>query len=265
MKGNNMSKLIDLSGQTFGYWKVLERAENRQGKAYWKCLCTACGKEKEVCGTHLRGGRSTNCGCIRMKKMRQAIIKNEQGKTYGFLYVKRQATEEEKPRKDRDGVYWNCTCLKCGRENVIVFGDYLRNGDTQSCGCLNSINESKIAQILNNAKIKYKQQIFFNDLTSTERKCDKLLFDFGVYNNDTLIYLIEYDGIQHFERNHFKDSFEITHKNDLIKNKYCFDNNIPLIRIPYDSNYSFEDLKLETTNFLLTPKNEKKYYERIIF
>lgn len=195
--------------------------------------------------------------------MRQANIKNEQGKTYGFLYVERKATEEEKPRHDRTGIYWNCTCLKCGRKNVIVFGDYLRKGETQSCGCINSINESKIAKILNNLKIKYKQQITFNDLTSTKRECDKLFFDFGIYNKDILLYIIEYDGIQHFEDGHFKNTFQRTHQNDLIKNKYCFEHNIPIIRIPYNVDYNINDLKLETTRFLLTPENEQNYYKLI--
>ena len=175
-----MSKLIDLTDQDFGYWHVLKRAENRNGRAYWLCKCTACGKEKEVAGAHLRGGRSTNCGCVRMEKMRQASIKNEQGKTYGFLYVERMATEEEKPRNDRTGIYWNCTCQKCGRKNVIIFGDYLRKGETKSCGCINSFNESKICQILDNANIKYKQQYKFKDLTSTGRECDQLMFDIAV-------------------------------------------------------------------------------------
>ena len=80
-----------------------------------------------------------------MKKMRDSCKKDETGKIYGFLKVIREATQEERPRKDRTGLYWNCTCLKCGRKNIIVFGDYLRNGDTKSCGCINSINESKIA------------------------------------------------------------------------------------------------------------------------
>ena len=71
-----------------------------------------------------------------MEKMRQASIKHEEGKTYGFLYVVREATKEERPRLDKTGVYWNCNCLKCGRKNVIVLGDYLRNGDTSSCGCI---------------------------------------------------------------------------------------------------------------------------------
>ena len=58
-----------------------------------------------------------------------------------------------------------------------------------------------------------------------------------------------------------KDYYERTHENDLKKNLYCFRNNIPLIRIPYDANYTIDDLRLETTRFLLTPENEKEYYE----
>lgn len=96
------------------------------------------------------------------------------------------------------------------------------------------------------------------------------MFDFAVFNknNNILLYLIEFDGSQHFtyfyEENNKgwnnKENFDITRKNDLIKNKYCFEHNIPLIRIPYNAEYTFEDLKLETTRFLLTPENEEKYY-----
>lgn len=45
-------------------------------------------------------------------------------------------------------------------------------------------------------------------------------------------------------------------------NNYCFRNNIPIIRIPYDAKYTITDLKLETTRFLLTPENEQSYYEK---
>lgn len=54
------------------------------------------------------------------------------------------ATPEEKPR-DVESIYWVCSCLHCNRKNVIVKGDYLRNGDTISCGCIVSKNESLIA------------------------------------------------------------------------------------------------------------------------
>lgn len=258
-----MSKLIDLTGQTFGDWKVLERAENNKaGKAMWLCLCTRCNKTiKPVNGTHLRNGNSTCCTKCRQKKMTAATKKDETGKIYGFLKVIREAKEEEKPRHDRTGVYWVCNCQKCGRNNVVVLGEYLRKGDTKSCGCLNSYNESKICQMLDKDNLKYIQQFRFSDLTSTGRKCDQLMFDVCVKDeNGNIQYLIEYDGIQHFEKGHFRDAYEITHKNDLLKNKYCFNNNIPLIRIPYNVNYDLNDLKLETTRFLLTPENEGEYY-----
>ena len=124
---------------------------------------------------------------------------------------------------------------------------------------MTSVNESQIAKMLDTLQIKYKQQYSFDDLYSN-RKCDKLYFDFGIFNNNILIYIIEYDGIQHFEEGHFKDSYEITHQNDLIKNKYCFKHNIPIIRIPYNKEYNINDLKLETTRYLLTQDNEEKYY-----
>lgn len=151
-----MSKLIDLTNKDFGYWHVIERGpNNKSGGARWLCHCTLCGKTtKLVLGSHLRQGRSTSCGCTKMEKMRQSVIKNEQGKTYGYLYVERIATEEEKPR-DVNGIYWVCTCTKCGRKNVVVKGDYLRNGDTQSCGCIQSRNESIIAQMLNDLNYSY--------------------------------------------------------------------------------------------------------------
>lgn len=260
-----MSALIDLTGQDFGYWHVIERAPNDpKGRARWKCKCTACGKEKEVAGGHLRAGRSTNCGCIRAEKFRLSNIKDETGKDYGYLHVERMASTEEKPRNDRTGVYWVCTCTKCGRENVIVFGDYLRNGDTKSCGCMISVNEGKIADMLSNANIVYKQQYRFKDLTSTGRSCDQLMFDFAIFNSDTLLYLIEYDGQQHFNKKHAwtENGFETTRLNDTLKNKYCFDHSIPLIRIPYNEKYELKDLRLETTRFLLTPDNEQDYYNR---
>lgn len=90
------------------------------------------------------------------------------------------------------------------------------------------------------------------------------MFDFAISNKytGTLLYLIEYDGIQHFTSAHeWKEGgFETTHSNDTLKNQYCFEHNIPLIRIPYDADYNLLDLKLETTRFLLTSANEKEYY-----
>lgn len=77
-------------------------------------------------------------------------------------------------------------------------------------------------------------------------------------------YVIEFDGKQHFCLDagwNIERKFNYTHQHDLIKNKYCFEHNIPIIRIPYNVDYNINDLKLETTRFLLTPENEQNYYK----
>ena len=44
------------------------------------------------------------------------------------------------------------------------------------------------------------------------------MFDIAIYNQNTLLYLIEYDGIQHFEENILK--ITMNKLIDLLKNQY---------------------------------------------
>ena len=145
--------------------------------------------------------------------------------------------------------------MNCGNPYFIADAHSLRTGRLNSCGCLISKNENKIKQLLTKNNVPFKTQKTFNDLLDKQ----KLSFDFYVNNE----YIIEFDGKQHFVQDggwNDKEKFEYTHNHDLLKNKYCFEHNIPLIRIPYNAEYTFEDLKLETTRFLLTPENEQEYY-----
>ena len=90
-----------------------------------------------------------------------------------------------------------------------------------------------------------------------------LPFDMAIFNKEfDLTYIIEYDGEQHFHSCGGYFDYEKQHSHDLLKNKYCFSNNIPIIRIPYDVEYTLDDLKIETTRFLLTPDNEQEYYQK---
>lgn len=261
-----------MTGKTVGNWYVIERGPNdKQERAQWKCQCLLCNKTiKLVTGQNLRTGQSYSCGCQKMNKMRQSCIKDETGKIYGYLKVLRQATEEEKANKIQghttQGIYWVCECLKCGNQHFVVKGDYLRNGDTKSCGCLISNNESKIAQLLIENNITFKQQYTFSELTSTGRSCDKLPFDFAIFENNKLSYLIEYDGEQHFSKRHAwnEEAFKKTQTNDMLKNNFCFSHNIPLIRIPCQVDYSIQDLILKSSNYILTPTNITRYYNKII-
>ena len=57
-----MSRLIDITGQTFYEWTVLEKAKpSEHGRTMWKCRCS-CGKEGNVSGYDLRNGKHKSCG-----------------------------------------------------------------------------------------------------------------------------------------------------------------------------------------------------------
>jgi len=110
--------------------------------------------------------------------------------------------------------------------------------------CFGSIGERKVAALLDSLGIDYTQQFWFKDLRG---KSNPLRFDFAIFNNGSLLGLIEYDGSQHF-RPFFLDKdnkrFNEQQKYDRLKNQYCAKRKIPLIRIPY---YNY---KLLTESYL---------------
>ena len=56
--------VIDLTGQQFGRWTVLARAEPTRHGPRWFCHC-ACGREKAVLQQNLCRGFTQGCGCQR--------------------------------------------------------------------------------------------------------------------------------------------------------------------------------------------------------
>ena len=62
-------------------------------------------------------------------------------------------------------------------------------------------------------------------------------FDFALFdNNDKLLGLLEFDGEQHFYSIDYfggEESFNLQQERDERKNKWCKENNIRLVRIPY--------------------------------
>lgn len=140
-------------------------------------------------------------------------------------------------------IYWHCKC-ECGQEKDVL-GTSLRSHKSLSCGLHHNISKGnvKIADILDEANITYEIEKKF--LTCKDIK--ELPFDFFVNNE----YLIEYDGQQHYNKDTIFN-YQYTHQHDLIKSKWCKENNIPLIRIPYThfDKLCLQDLLLDKSNFL---------------
>lgn len=79
-----MSQLKNLTGQTFGSLRVVERGlNNSHGLACWWCECQACHDRKRVLvqGPHLRRGHTRSCGCI----WAGAVTAANQKRRHGFI------------------------------------------------------------------------------------------------------------------------------------------------------------------------------------
>lgn len=110
----------------------------------------------------------------------------------------------------------------------------LISGTTKSCGCIKSIGERETSSVLRKFNIKYKQQYSFDDLRTSKNGIPR--FDFGILNQDnTLNFLIEYQGIQHYIPDIQFGKIE-REETDELKKEYCRKNNIKLYEILYNEN-----------------------------
>lgn len=77
-----MPNFIDLTGQRFGRWTVLSRAEDyRRGIPQWSCRCD-CGKAGVVRANILKAGESKSCGCLNREMKRNYSHGLSQTRTY---------------------------------------------------------------------------------------------------------------------------------------------------------------------------------------
>jgi len=127
---------------------------------------------------------------------------------------------------------------KCGNEWEVTPNDFIKGNRCPICKM--SKGEEKIAKYLTKFGIKYETQKEFGGLVYLR----PLKFDFFLIDRNLCI---EYDGEQHFEPINFcgnKEQAEENFKNqqirDKMKNEYCKDNGINLLRIKYTD---FDNIK----------------------
>ena len=98
-----------------------------------------------------------------------------------------------------------------------------------------SKGEIKIHEILEQAGLPFEEEYSFPDLVSSTGR--ELRFDFAVLNDDgSLMFLIEYQGIQHYQPKSKFGGFAGLRKqsyNDKLKREKCKKHNIILVAIPY--------------------------------
>lgn len=209
----------------------------------WKGIfqCPYCKNTFESRINSVQSGLTQSCGCWNKTQQRKngrkaglkyggQKYKDLTNKVFGYL----TAVEIIGKTSSKKNI-WKCLC-QCGKETNVVAGDLL-SGRTTSCGCrVESLGEEKIRLILKQNNISFECQKRFDDCCNI----NPLPFDFYLPDYNCCI---EYDGKQHFENNcGWGEKLQTIQFRDNIKNQYCKDNKIKLIRIPY---YDYNLLNIE--------------------
>lgn len=218
-------------GNTYNMLTVIKELEERaHNQILWDCVCE-CGNHKKVRSNALVSGVIKSCGCL--------VSRDIIGTRYGMLTVIEKTTK----RFSRQ-VIWNCLC-DCGNYKEVPTNSLTR-GNTKSCGCLSdSSGELAVREYLVSHNVPYASEYMFEDL-HTEGESRLLRFDFAVLNQDgTVKLLIEYDGKQHSHPIKYyggEETLQGIIARDALKNSYCADNGLLLVRIPYTSYFEIEEI-----------------------
>jgi hypothetical protein len=130
LKGTKAPNFKDITGQVFSRLTVQKRdIKNKNRCAVWLCLCS-CGNTVKAVGKDLRYGHVQSCGCL--YKDTRPVVEDLTGHTFGRLTVLRQGAYYV--HKHGKQVKWVCKC-SCGSVTTVK-ALQLKNGHTQSCGCL---------------------------------------------------------------------------------------------------------------------------------
>ena len=234
-----MPSRLDLTGKIYDELTVIEMLYNynNKHKTYCKCL-TINGNEVIVRADALQSGAT--------HQAKRAGRKNEPmdvtGQRFGFLH----ALEPTQKKSSNGSIIWKCLC-DCGNITEVPLGQLTRK-HTLSCGCRHQSKwELFIRDLLVYLNVEFVSQKRFSDCMN-QKGSDMLPFDFYL---PTYNVCIEYDGEHHFQPVKGwggEEKFKITQQNDCIKNKYCYENNITLLRLPYT--HTEEDIKNEILNIL---------------
>ncbi len=233
---------LDLTGNIYGELIVIEmlygyRLCSGKPRTYCRC-CSQNGDEVIVRADALQSGSTKSI----KGAGKTGVPTNITGIRFGLLV----AIKPTNKRASNGSIIWICKC-DCGNFTEVSVGNLMR-GHTLSCGCRHQSKwEMFIKDYLTSLNIMFHPQKRFSDCRN-KKQSDMLPFDFYLpeYN-----LCIEYDGVQHFEPVEMWGGYEkflINQENDNIKNEYCKNHNIQLLRLPYT--LSKEEIKNEILNIL---------------
>jgi hypothetical protein len=229
-----IDKAIKIHDKKFDYSYIKEYKNN---KTYVNILCNQCQRVfSQTINAHLSGNGCPFCyGRVKLT-LQQFIDKaiKIHDKKFDYSYIKEYKNNHCKVP---------IMCLQCNNIFHQIPNSHLLGIGCPKCRI--SKGELAIEQFLKEHNIQYEIQKTFNDCRGKKRP---LPFDFYLPDHNICI---EFDGRQHFEyvkRFGSIDNFNIIKLHDSIKNQYCIDKKIKLIRIPYKK---LKNVKLILTEMII--------------
>ena len=243
-------------------YSVLEEYVNNRTKIKMRHNCNNCNNhEYYVKPNHfLEGRRCPKCASLKLVKTAETFKKE----VYDLVKDEYFVLTEYKNAHTKIKMRHNCE--SCNNYEYYVKPTVFLEG--RRCPkCSESHGEKLLSEYLLKKELILKKEYKFEDCK--DKNC--LKFDFALFNKNSFLGLIEFDGIQHFESIDFFGGdlkFLDTLKKDFIKTEYSESKNFPFLRIKYNQLNNIENI---LDDFLSNSEkyihnhfyelSEEKYYE----
>lgn len=195
-------------------------------------ICPFHGEFEQLPSSHIKGFGCFQCGAIlrgKLKRITQDDFVKRAKQIHGDLYDYTNAIYI----KNKIEVEIKCNiCNKVFKQTP----DSHINGKSGCPICKMSHGEKRVGIVLDELGVNYIMQKKFKEC----RDIKPMPFDFYIPDFDVII---EYDGIQHFkpiEKFGGIDELINTRRRDKLKDTYCDENHIDLIRVPY---YEYNEIE----------------------
>jgi len=218
-----VKKAIIIHGNKYDYSLV----DYRNITTKIQIICNVHGSFFQLPSNHLNGSSCPDCSSKKKHTTKSFIEKSKKihGSRYDYSLV------DYKNKQTKVKIICNIHGIfeqtPNNHFNSIIGCEKCKLDSTQS----KSVSDIENILIFN--RIKFIKEYRFENCRNTY----SLPFDFFI---EELNLCIEYDGIQHFKPvEHWggEEGYNKTHINDKIKNEYCADNHINLLRISYNEEH----------------------------
>lgn len=136
-------KALDLTGKRVGALVVIELAEKKNGRRYWRCKCD-CGNESIVLTSSLATGRTKSCGCLQKETASKRFKKHGMNGTRLYRIWSNMIQRCSNPKNDAYPLYGAKGIKVCDEwKDFATFSNWATENDYADNLSIDRIDNSK--------------------------------------------------------------------------------------------------------------------------